>query len=105
MPLRRICYYISGSVRLATSVLITACALTASGQVAPVAVTTYHYDNKRTGWNPNETTLTPSSLASASFGLLHTVTLDDQVDGQPLIVPGVNIVAGNSQGIDRKSVV
>jgi len=99
MPLRRICYYISGSVRLATSVLITACALTASGQVAPVAVTTYHYDNKRTGWNPNETTLTPSSLASASFGLLHTVTLDDQVDGQPLIVPGVNIVAGNSQGI------
>ena len=89
----------SGSVRLATSALIIAWALTASAQVAPVAVTTYHYDNKRTGWNPNETTLTPANVAGASFGLLHTVTLDDQVDGQPLIVPGVNITAGNSQGI------
>jgi hypothetical protein len=44
MPLHR-----SGSVHLATSALVIACALTASAQVAPVAVTTYHYDNKRTG--------------------------------------------------------
>lgn len=88
----------TGSVRLVTSVCIIACALAASAQV-PVAVTTYHYDNKRTGWNPNETALTPAKVTSASFGLLHTATLDDQVDGQPLIVPGVNISAGNSQGI------
>ena len=26
------------------------------------AVTTYHYDNQRTGWNPNETTLTPANV-------------------------------------------
>ena len=61
---------------------------------APETVTTYHYDNYRTGWNPNETTLTPANVASSSFGLLETVTLDDQVDAQPLYVPGVNITAG-----------
>jgi hypothetical protein len=65
----------------------------------PVSVTTYHYDNYRTGWNQNETTLTAAKVASSSFGLLQTVTLDDQVDAQPLYVPGVNITAGQFQGI------
>lgn len=97
MPFLRICKHISGSLRLAISVLITACALAASAQVAQVAVTTYHYDNKRTGWNSNETTLTPTNV-STSLGLLHTVPLDDQVDGQPLIVPGINVTAGNFPG-------
>jgi len=65
---------------------------------AQESITTYHYDNYRTGWNQNETTLTPANVASASFGLLKTVTVDDQVDAQPLYVPGVNITAGNYQG-------
>ena len=69
--------------------------LTAAGQIA---VTTYHYDNNRTGWNPNETVLTPSNVNKASFGLLHSIALDDQVDGQPLFVPGVVITAGQYQG-------
>ena len=62
------------------------------------AVTTYHVDNNRTGWNSHETVLTPSNVSSSSFGLLHTVALNDQVDGQPLFVPAVNITAGTSQG-------
>jgi len=66
--------------------------------VAQTSVTTYHYDNNRTGWNKSETILTPSSVWSPNFGLLHTITLDDQVDAQPLIVPGVLIIAGNYQG-------
>ena len=69
--------------------------LLATGQVS---VTTYHYDNYRTGWNNHETVLTPANVASTSFGMLHTVPLDDQVDGQPLVVPGVNITAGSHQG-------
>ena len=64
---------------------------------AQVSVTTYHYDNNRTGWNSQETVLTPANVAS-SFGLLHKVALDDQVDAQPLLVPGVMITAGNHQG-------
>ena len=65
---------------------------------AQMAVTTYHYDNFRTGWNQKETALTPVTVASSSFGLLATVTLDEQVDAQPLVVPAVTITAGNYQG-------
>src|ERR1700731_1700974 len=60
---------------------------------APEAVTTYHYDNLRTGWNNNETTLTATSFPT-TFRLLHTVVLDDQVDAQPLLVPGLTIAGG-----------
>jgi hypothetical protein len=58
-----------------------------------VAVTTYHYDNFRTGWNNNETTLSAANFPS-NFGILQTVTLDDQVDAQPLVVPGQTIAGG-----------
>ncbi|MFZ0733448.1 MAG: hypothetical protein WAM79_14060 [Candidatus Sulfotelmatobacter sp.] len=62
------------------------------------AITTYHVDNNRTGWNSHETVLTPSNVGSSSFQLLKSVALNDQVDGQPLFVPGVNITAGSHQG-------
>jgi outer membrane protein assembly factor BamB len=61
-------------------------------------VTTYHYDINRTGWNSKETKLTPASVGSTSFGFLRSVTLDDQVDAQPLVIPGVNIVGGTHPG-------
>ncbi|HEY6340634.1 MAG TPA: hypothetical protein VIY49_04005 [Bryobacteraceae bacterium] len=64
----------------------------------PEAVTTYHYDNLRTGWNPNEVNLNYSNVSNGKFQLLHTVGLDDQVDAQPLVVPNVNISAGSSPG-------
>jgi hypothetical protein len=65
---------------------------------AQTAVTTYHNDTYRTGWNNTETTLTPSNVNTAQFGLLETVAVDDQVDAEPLLVPNVNITAGNYQG-------
>ena len=57
-------------------------------------VITYHNDNGRTGWNPNENTLTPANVKPGEFGLIATAKLDDdndQVDGQPLIVTNQNI--------------
>ena len=57
---------------------------------ARVAVTTYHYDNLRTGWNSSETMLTASAFPS-NFGIVATVQLDDQVDAQPLVVPDLPI--------------
>jgi hypothetical protein len=54
-------------------------------------ITTYHYDNLRTGWNKSETTLTPENVAAASFGPLHTVAVDEQVDAQPLYVASQQI--------------
>lgn len=62
------------------------------------AITTYHVDNNRTGWNSHETTLTPANVGSTSFVQLHSVKLNDQVDAQPLFVPAVNITAGSFQG-------
>jgi hypothetical protein len=64
-----------------------------AAQVAPIAVTTYHYDNLRTGWNRNETVLNAATFPSA-FGVLQTVALDDQVDAQPLLVPAQQIAGG-----------
>ena len=78
--------------------LIPAMVAITVGALAQTAVTTYHYDTYRTGWNNTETTLTPANVGSSSFGLLHNVALGDQVDSQPLVVPGVTITAGTSQG-------
>lgn len=62
------------------------------------AVTTYHYDNLRTGWNRHEEKLKYKNVSSPKFGLRHTVVLDDQVDAQPLVVPHVKITAGPKAG-------
>ena len=95
MPRNRSIY---GSARFAV-LLLSCLTLSFSALVAgQTPVTTYHYDNNRTGWNSAETTLTPTNVASSAFGLLHTIMLDDQVDGQPLLVPAVNVTAGTQQG-------
>jgi len=50
-----------------------------------VRVLTHHYDNGRTGWNKTEKTLTTANVNSTSFALLHDLTVDDEVDAQPLV--------------------
>ncbi len=72
--------------------------LVSLGLVFGVDVTTYHYDNYRTGWDKNEFTLSYKNVTSGSFGLLHTTTLDDQVDTQPLIVRNELTTGGGSSG-------
>jgi hypothetical protein len=86
---------IGGTTVFTVLLFISVGVLLAAGQTS---VTTYHYDNYRTGWNQNETVLTPANVGGSSFGLLQTVPLDDQVDAQPLVVPGVLITAGKYQG-------
>jgi hypothetical protein len=61
-------------------------ALGTQAGAGPINVTTYHYDNYRTGWNQIETGLTPANVSGANFGLLSSTTLDDQVDAQPLVL-------------------
>jgi hypothetical protein len=62
------------------------CALCSSGACFAANVTTHHYDNFRSGWNWQETTLTPALLQSGSIAKLATVALDEQVDAQPLVL-------------------
>ncbi len=59
--------------------------------VAQMSVLTYHYDNLRTGWNSSETILTPATVRNSGLALQQTVPLDEQVDAQPLLVPGVAV--------------
>jgi hypothetical protein len=50
----------------------------------PIDVTTYAYDNGRTGTNGLEATLTPSSVGPLTFGKLFTLPVDGYVYAQPL---------------------
>ncbi|HEY1630170.1 MAG TPA: hypothetical protein VGF56_02595 [Rhizomicrobium sp.] len=85
-------------MRAAAFALLAAAALFAANtaQSAGVNVTTYHYDNMRTGWNQNEAVLTQNNVLRGSggqrFKLTKLVALDDQVDSQPLFMSGETIV-------------
>ena len=65
--------------------------LSVSASAHAANVFTYHNDVSRTGWNSAETSLTSSVVGSPGFGLLHQITLDDQVDAQPLVVANFTI--------------
>ncbi len=65
----------------------------------PVDVTTFHYDNNRTGWNATETDLTPASVASSKFGLLATLPVDGSVFAEPLIVSNFVLPDGTTHDI------
>jgi hypothetical protein len=80
-----ICLAIFGAIAILTA---------APAGAQKLAVTTYHYDNQRTGWNQQETTLTPANVGSTSFGIIAQVVLDAQVDAQPLLVPSQQVTAG-----------
>ncbi len=58
---------------------------------AQEAVTTWHYDNARSGANPNEIILTPLNVNSNQFGKFFTQPVDGLVIGQALYLPGVTI--------------
>jgi outer membrane protein assembly factor BamB len=64
----------------------------ADARAAPQSILTHHYDSLRTGWNPNETILTPATVPGLQ--LLTSVSLDEQIDAQPLLVPGLAIAGG-----------
>ena len=67
--------------------------------LAQTPVTTWHYDNARTSANTTETLLTPANVNSASFGKLFTQPVDGFVSGQPLYLPGVNIVGQGTHNV------
>jgi PQQ enzyme repeat len=72
--------------------MFCAMGLVMAPDVWAVNVTTYHYDTLRTGWNPNETALTPANVHSGSFGFLAAVKIPaNQLVGHPLIVEGVSV--------------
>jgi len=64
-----------------------------------IDVTTYHYDNLRTGQNLNETTLTAANVISAKFGKLGELMVDGKVDAQPLYLSNVSITGVGTKNV------
>jgi hypothetical protein len=87
-----------GYSRFARRVLCVLCSYFTSPGIA-TDVLTYHNDNARTGWNANETILTPSNVNVSTFGLNLNLPVDGKVDAQPLYAANAAVFgAGNFQG-------
>jgi hypothetical protein len=74
-----------------------------------ISVPTFHYDNQRTGWNPNEPTLTPAVVRRPGFGpvwssppldsvTVGNVTYPPHLYATPLYMDDVPITAGSYRG-------
>ncbi len=73
--------------QILTSLLVAATATTLHAQNP--AVLTGEYDNNRTTTNNSELVLSPATVSASTFGKIGSWSLDGQVVGQPLYVPGV----------------
>ena len=65
----------------------------------PDDVVTWHYDNMRSGLNPNETILTPANVTSSTFGKVAEFHVDGQIDGQVLYLHQVNIPSAGLKNV------
>ena len=54
---------------------------------------TASFNNLRTGWDPNEPTLTPTAVNGPNFGQVFSTSVKGQVYGQPLVIGNTLIVA------------
>jgi hypothetical protein len=84
-------------VRLLSVVLMAL--LPASHLLAQTPVTTWHYDNARTGANTSESILTPSNVNAGAFGKLFSQPVDGFIVGQPLYLPGVSIAGQGTHNV------
>ena len=71
---------------LPVAMLVLACAGPAFAEVTGAA------DNLRTGWYPDEPSLTPSLLSGSNFKQVFKTSLEGQIYAQPLIADGVLLV-------------
>ena len=65
---------------------------------SPNDVATFKNDISRSGQTLAETTLTPTNVNTATFGLLHTVMVDGKVDAQPLYLSQL-VISGAAHNV------
>jgi iron transport multicopper oxidase len=88
--------------------LAAAAALAGAATASPDDVTgiTNAGDNLRTGWYPEEASLTPELVKGNTFGRLWTADVEGQVYAQPLLASGTLVVATEQNhvyGLDPKT--
>jgi Immunoglobulin I-set domain/PQQ-like domain len=86
---------VSNQAGSATSASATLSVAGGGGMPAGTDVTTYKNDLSRTGQNLSETMLTPTNVASATFGLLRNLMVDGKVDAQPLYLSQLKTASGS----------
>ena len=67
---------------------------------------TVSYDRLRTGWDPNEPTLSPSDVSAADFGQLFATQLDGQIYAKPVVARSTVMAVtenNNAYGLDPVS--
>jgi hypothetical protein len=86
---------------------LAAALATWAGPAFAVDNLTYHGDTLRSGWNAQETVLTPAVVGSRGFHRKFAVPLDATTFGQPLVAAGEVTGSGTRDLVivDRKSVV
>jgi outer membrane protein assembly factor BamB len=99
------------TIALLGLVAVIAAGLIAAGSIVAQAgetagVTTAAYNNLRDNWDPSEPALSPSAVASASFGKLFSTKLKGSIYAQPLVYGGDVIVTteeANAYAINASS--
>jgi len=81
---------IAAALSLTASLGLTL-AVASAPATAAVGYYTYHFNNGRTGWNPNETILSAAAVSSGHFHLLRFLAADSVVYAQPLYAPGITV--------------
>ena len=67
--------------------------------VVPAIAATNAADNLRTGWYPDQPSLTPALVSGGTFGQLFATQLNGQIYAQPLVSNGVLFVATETNWI------
>ena len=79
------------SRRTAIRIHNSVCELLERRTLLSADVLNWHYNTSGTGANTAETVLTPTNVASSTFGKLQSLTVDGYVYAQPLIRRGVSV--------------
>ena len=99
----RLCSVLAAFIAVGSMAACGGSSSTSSSQTpspSSIDVTTYHYDNLRTGQNLSETTLTTANVIQSKFGKLGELMVDGKVDAQPLYLSNVSI-----PGVGTKNVL
>jgi hypothetical protein len=71
----------------------------AAARSARAAAATVSVDNLRTGWDPNEPGLSPSSVSASDFGQMFSTAVNGQIYAEPIVANGTLVVATENNNI------